>query len=72
LSSGLVPFTLRTWDDEKFPEPHQEFNFINPRQVVVAEPKGSVNTLELLQMLPIEEGSKTWFASPGDGQCGDD
>lgn len=55
LVGGLVPFTLRTSDGEKFQVPHREFIFITQRRVVIADRKGYVNVLDPLHIVSIEE-----------------
>ena len=55
LAGGVVPFTLRTSDGEKFSVPHREFIFITQRRVVIADKKGYVNVLDPLHIVSIQK-----------------
>ena len=55
LRGGFVPFTVRTFDGEKFSVPHREFIFVTDRRVVIADKKGFVNVLDPLHIVSIQE-----------------
>jgi hypothetical protein len=56
LGPGFVPFKLRTSDGGEIRVPHQEFVFLTPKRVVVADRKGYVKVLDPLHIVSIEEG----------------
>jgi hypothetical protein len=55
LTGGVIPFTIRIFEGEKFRVPHKEFVFVTARRAVVADKRGWVNVLDPRHMVSIQE-----------------